>query len=251
MNPRHKPPRLRKGRSEPSVGDMGTPEGGATIPLKQGHNYWRLLRTDRDGASRNEVIETTGPAVSKMLRPIGVQEGPWEIFRTGQDPPEWRIGDARPVQLRQLVRATGAPEKGPAIPGRVLATRMRYPGDTLPTVKGQKPWWVVVDIWWRRPDVTVYWPGFRVNWMGTRIRTVIDADWVLDEASWVPESEETDEDPGDETSLEAHGERISAAAGKALKIALPPIAAIGVATVAGYFIVKSGALKKVFGGKAG
>jgi len=241
------PPSLMK---HAQVGDVGIPEGGATIPLRQGHNVWRLLRTDRDGASQAEVVDTVGPAIQKMVRPVGMTEGPWEIFRTSADPPEWRIGDVRPVRLRELVRGTGGPELGPSLgPGELLAERVGYPGDTLPTVRAQRPWWVLVDLWWRRPDVELYWPGFRVNWLGNRTRTVVDADWVLDSAKWIPPEEDETPDPGDETSAEAHGERVGKATANALRIAVPPIVGIGATALLGYALVKTGALKRLFGGK--
>lgn len=197
--------------------------GGATIPLRQGRNVWRLWRTDRDGASRGGVTETVGPAVAKMLRPAGPGEGPWEIFRTdgGNGNPTWRVGNARPIELTHLSRyararapSMGVPRKG----GVVLAERHRYPGDTLPTVSGQTPWWVIVDVWWRAPDTTIPWPGFRVTWLGARIDTVIDADWVLERAVFVPPSVEKKTDPGDATSAEEHAEHTT----EILQWATPP-----------------------------
>jgi hypothetical protein len=151
---------------------------------------------------------------------------PWEIWRTdgGKGNPTWRIGAARPVELTAMKRygvgvaATG-PSMGVPRGSRVLATRNKYPGKGIPTVRGKAPWWIVVDLWWRKPDTSLPWPGFRVDW-GIRTDTVHDADWVLERAVHVPAKRETKPDPGDETAAETH----STHAAEAMRIALPPLA---------------------------
>jgi hypothetical protein len=194
------------------------------IPLRQGRNVWRLWRTDRDGASTSEVTASVGPAVRSMLRRVEMSD-PWDIVRTdgGTGNPRWRIGAARPVELTSLTRykdGTRAPSLGVPRKGvTVLAERGRYPGDTLPTVRGKTPWWVVVDVWWRKPDTTLPWPGFRVTLLGYRQHTVVDADWVLERAVYVPPPVEVKPDPGDSTATEAHTE----AAASAVRVALPPM----------------------------
>jgi hypothetical protein len=192
----------------------GLPEGNATIPLRQGRNVWRLWRTDRDGASRSQVVETVGAAMVQFLRPTGMSD-PWDVIRTRTEPPTWRIGAARPVELRALERyesvTTVGPPMGTPRERIVLADRMHYPGGVLPTVRGQHPWWVLLDVWWRKPDTTIPWPGFAVGLLGNRYRTVVDADWVLERAEFVPAAAETLPDPGDATSAEEHTERAAAA----------------------------------------
>lgn len=240
--------------AEPHVGDTGVPEGEARIELRQGRNLWRLMRTDRDGASEEQVIETVGPAVSKMIREAGMQDGPWEILRTDSGGnPKWRIGNARPVELVGLARYEPENPAGPqlALPegAQRIAERLQYPGPTLPTVAGKRPWWVLVDVWWRGPDTTIYWPGFRVNWLGNRVRTVVGADWALDSAAWVPDEEETKPDPGDQTSLGSHATTVSGAAAQALKFALPPVVLIGGIALGTYAAVKSGVFSKMLKGR--
>ena len=248
--------RTSSARRPPHVGDVGVPEGEATIPLKQGRNLWRLLRTDRDGVGEEQVIETVGPAIAKLIRPIGIQEGPWEIFRIddGSGNPMWRIGDARPVELVGLERYELDRNLGPKLElpdgAQILAERLQYPGPTLPTVNAQRPWWVLVDLWWRRPDATVYWPGFRVNWLGNRIRTVVDADWVLDTAAYVPPAAEVKPDPGDASSLAAHGERIQGAAKQLIKFSAPPLVIGGGLALTVYILAKAGVFTRLLkGGK--
>lgn len=218
----------------------GRPESDATIPLRQGRNVWRLWRTDRDGASQDQVIETVGAAMVQFLRPTGPSD-PWDVIRTREKPPTWRIGAARPVELRALEqheRGTTGPSMGTPSESGVLAERMSYPGKVLPTVRGQRPWWVLVDLWWRKPDTTIPWPGFRVGVLGQRWRTVVDADWVLERAEFVPGAAETLPDPGDETSLEEHAEH----AAELAKVAIPPaVIVLAVAGVA-YWRAKKGRL---------
>lgn len=225
------------------------------IMLRQGRNLWRLLRTDRDGASEAEVAETTGPAVSKMIRPAGVQSGPWEVFRTddGSATPSWRIGEARPVTLVAIERYSPEvtpPSLHPPPGAMMIAQRLRYPGDGLPTVAGQRPWWVVVDLWWRGLDVAIPWPGFAVNWLGVRTQTVIDADWVLDEAIWVPPAEEVTPDPGDETALSEHLGHAEQAAKNALRVTMPPLIVTGGIVIGIYLLVSTGAISKLWKGKS-
>jgi hypothetical protein len=100
-----------------------------------------------------------------------------------------------------------------------IAERARYPGGTLPTVRGQRPWWVLVDLWWRRPDTTIPWPGFAVSDWGFRRETVVQADWVLERGVYVPPAAETQQDPGDQTAASEHGGQ----AAETLSMVAPPV----------------------------
>jgi hypothetical protein len=164
-----------------------------------------------------------------MLRPAGMSE-PWDIIRTSREPPEWRIGHARPIRMVAAVQSErGKP--APMFPTssmtgvRQIANRTAYPGEGIPTARGERPWWVLVEFWWRRPSTEIPWPGFRVDSIGRRVRTVTDADWVLDWAGWVSPEADTAPRPDDATSLETH-------AATSLSAGLPVVAIVLLLAVA-------------------
>lgn len=183
------------------------------LRLVQGENVWRLWRTDRDGVSKAEVLDTVGPAMYQLLRRAGAQfaqTDPWQIvIETGEDnspiPDEWRIGVARPIQALAATQDQ-FPEPLPA--GVVLGDVREILPDTIPSVRGQKAWSVDVRFWWRAPDATIDWPALQVNWAGQRVWTLDQPDWLLARAI-VPAT--PDEDPGDATFGEVVAPKVASA----------------------------------------
>ena len=176
------------------------------IPIAYGENVWRLLRTDRDGATREEVLQMVGPAMHFMLHEAGEQFAdldPWQIVvQTGPDGaemPEWRIGAARPIVAVEAQRGAMPPFPMPEA-ARVLWSRAQYTGPGLPGVKFKKePWWILVRFWWRQDEAEITVPGYRVNaigWHESDPEDLQQADWVLDKAI-VPAAQQVD--PGSQT----------------------------------------------------
>ncbi len=183
-----------------------------TIKLPQGEQYWVLLRTDRDGASAEQVGDSVGDLFRWVLRNAqaagtGITDLN-QVFSTGKN--EWRVGAARPIQL------VSVGQQRPDYPvGKVIASRETYPGDGIPTVAGKAAWFVVVRFWWRASDTEVQWPsliarvgsltGFNLADYG-----VDQADWTLDRAI-IPTT--TTVDPGDATWGQVQAQHIGQAVG--------------------------------------
>lgn len=158
------------------------------VPVVRGENVWRLLRTDRDGATEQEVLRMVGPAMHHMLHEAGEQFAdidPWQIVvqttPEGQPLNEWRIGAARPIVAVRAARGRMPPFGIPAA-SRVLGTRARTEGPTLPQVAGERPWWILVRFWWRQNDTSVRFPGYRVDPVGWHTVDWDNMDWLLDKA---------------------------------------------------------------------
>ena len=176
-----------------------------SIPVVRGENVWRMIRTDRDQATREEVLGMVGPALHHILHEAGEQFAeidPWQIvIRTtpdGKELHEWRIGAARPIVAVEAKRGRMAAVGLPGI-ARVLWKRAHYTGPGLAGVTGARPWWILVRFWWRQDDTTISSPGYRVNeigWHGSGPDDLQKADWMIDEAI-VPLVEDTD--PGGQT----------------------------------------------------
>lgn len=204
------------------------------IPVVQGENVWRLLRTDRDSATRDEVLSMVGPAMHHMLHEAGDQFAdidPWQIVvRTAPNgdpiPNQWRIGAARPIVA--VAAEQGFPP-GPSVmlpAGRVLGSRTTTTTPGIPTVSGTTPWYILVRFWWRQADTSIDYPGYRVDRMGFHHQTLDAADWLLDRAI-VPDA--PDPDPGSET----WGVVIGPAVVETIKQGAASIAKIGVPIVLG------------------
>lgn len=186
--------------------------------MPQGEQVWVMLRTDRDGASEQQVADSIGDLMRWVLREAKSDETGitdlHQVISTGKN--EWRVGSARPVQLVSIGRDR------PAYPvGVVLAAREQYPGEGIPTVNGTTPWWVVVRFWWRGSATEVQWPSLiaRVGSLtGLNVADygVDQADWTLDRAI-VPAL--TAIDPGDATWGATQTERVEEAAAEALTAA--------------------------------
>lgn len=174
-----------------------------TIQVREGPNVWRLLRTDRDGASAGQIPQMAAAAVRWFVRGVGTagaERGPLhELVSTG--PNEWRFGWVRPLRVLSVAQSE------PSVPaGEILADRtVSLPG-TVATVRGQKPWWVMVQFWWRAPDARIEFPALREGILG-RSYELNGADWILDRAI-VPAASR---DPGGQTWGEAQGAKASEA----------------------------------------
>ncbi len=183
------------------VGTAGRPQ----VEVRPGLNVWRLLRSDTDDATKTDITHETGSVVRYFL---GLSWSPGHdqsLVPSGHRPEEWRFDDVRPLQLIEINRAAG-----PAMPaGELLADRTSSVPDTIPSVSGKKPWWVLVRFWWRGPAKTVDYPGFVQGalWQEWGLNS---AKWVLDRAVWVPR-EQAPADPGAETWGLAVAEKASAA----------------------------------------
>lgn len=173
------------------------------VRIVQGENVWRILRTDRDGASRGEVLEMAGQFMRWALAPANQTGEPWELLSTGDL--EWRVGAARPILA---LEAGHTPQPLPA--GTPMGDRRFAVPDTIPTVRGQRPWFLLVRFYWRAPSVTVPWPSLLVSTLGFRSREHNGADWTLDRAVAVAAPSELEED--DRTWGEDQAERAKNAA---------------------------------------
>ena len=165
---------------------------------------WRLVRTDKDGASKADITQETASAIRYFLG-LGVSPGKdASLVPSGHRPEEWRFDDVRPLQLVEINRAAG-----PAMPsGELLADRTSSVPDTVPTVSGKKPWWVLVRFWWRGKATTIDYPGV-VQGLLWPEWSLTGADWVLDRAVFVPR-EQAPADPGGEPWGLAVAEKASA-----------------------------------------
>ena len=210
-------------------------EGRTRLPVVAGEQVWRLLRTDRDGATREEVLAMVGPAMHHLLHEAGEQFAsidPWQLVVETDDQGvkrhEWRIGAARPIV------AVDAQQSDLLLPkaSRVLGSRVSTPGAELPTVVGQRPWRIIVRFWWRQPDSSVDYPGYAVNAVGWHDYRLTDADWLLDKAI-VPAV--PDPDPGADTFGEVVVPQVTASIKRAVSWGLPVLALIGVAAALIYF----------------
>jgi hypothetical protein len=145
---------------------------------------WLLARTDRDGATEPEVLQT---AVAFLHSALGEPLALEEIFPLPQSQKGVVyavLGKANPV----VVSAERGDEKGiyrgRPLPGSVIARSQNC--DPLPTVKGTQPWWVRVGFDWRGSDEMIPWPMERVTPVGKRIWGAPQRnDWLLVEARFV------------------------------------------------------------------
>lgn len=174
-----------------------------TIRIVQGPQRWLLVRTDRDGASAEEVADMLAGFLQYIFRQLGADA--LEIFETGDH--EWRIGQARPV------RFVSPPTKDTLFlsTGTKIADSMDL--DVFPTVSGERPWFMVVEIWWRGVQTEVRWPALKVSGLGWREWSLDRADWLLLQ-SRIPDAPPAD--PGDQTwgeSVEASAIAVAKKAG--------------------------------------
>lgn len=183
------------------------------IPVFQGANVWRLLRTDRDGASARDIPQMAAAAVRFFLeRPTGLG-AKHELTPTGTN--EWRFGSARPFRVLAISRTESGLLAAPV--GPIVADRHKSVPGTIPTVQGQRPWWVLVRFDWRAPDTTIDYPAVREGLFG-RSYELQAADWLLDRAVRLPAA-----DPDDRTWGDAMGDRAVAATDELGRVLLPSL----------------------------
>jgi hypothetical protein len=219
-----------------------------TLKLVPGRQLWLVSRTDRDGASAEEIANMVRGFLQFTFRDVeGGQPGssPQELLATGDH--EWRVSAARPVRLIGKPVPTVA-EVAPILseyllsqstPGglakmQTIATREEL--DPLPILVAERPWYLVLEVWWRGAEAVIPWPCLQVTWAGTRQRDYEEADWLLLK-SFVPPGEVTD--PGDATWGEAQTENATEAGEAIVKaIRAPMLLAAGfVALVGGMYLV--------------
>ena len=216
------------------------------LKLVPGRQLWLVSRTDRDGASAEEIADMVRGFLQFTFRDVdGGQPGssPQELLATGDH--EWRVSAARPVRLvggpvqsmaelesALLAYLGGSTDNGTA--GSIVAAREEL--DPLPILKAERPWYLVLEVWWRGSAASIPWPALQVTWAGTRQRDYEEADWLLLK-SFVPPGEV--EDPGDATWGEAQGENVTEAGEAIVKAARAPmlLAAGFVAVVGGMFLL--------------
>lgn len=174
----------------------------AQVPVPQGPQVWRLLRTDRDGASSTEIPDFAAAAVRYFLRGPTAQGPLPELVPVR--PGEWRFGNVRPLHVLTVTKT-----EPPMPAGQLVAARERSVPGTVPTVRATRPWWIVVRFWWRGPVRFVDYPGMVEGLLGRRYE-LNGADWVLDRA--VILRGDLTPDPGDSTWTEATGQQLSEAA---------------------------------------
>lgn len=202
----------------------------ATIPLVQGEQIWVLIRTDRDGASADEIGRSVGNFMRWILR-NAAQGGTGitdlhQLIQTGAN--EWRVGAARPIELVAVDRA-----RPRYAAGQVIAAREQYPGEGIPTVNGQTPWWITMRFWWRAQSTTVEWPSLvarvgSLTGLNLADYSIDQADWTLDRAI-VPHTRIPD--PGDASWSAAQEQRIETVASRVLASAPKIVIGLTLVTV--------------------
>lgn len=196
----------------------------AKLPVIQGEQFWRLLRTDRDGASRDEILGMVGPFMAFALSEA-LTAGPQEkVIKTGDH--QWRIDKARPIE------ALDASQTLIDLPdGTVLGKRETADPAIIPTVRASKAWFVTVRFWWRGSSTEVSYPAQVVSSLGVATRGTLGSgsDWLLDRAV---APAQPDQDPGDATWGEATEENVKTTV-KAVASAVFSWGTAAIAVVAG------------------
>jgi hypothetical protein len=181
-----------------------------TIPLLEGEQLWLLLATDKFGISADDLVTDHEHGLAVALRAILSQAkgqsggmSPWEEWSTGNK--TFRLGTARPIEVLSVSKTMPA-----LAAGKTLADRMTYPGEGIPTVVGQQPWYVLIRLWWRAPNEQLPWPAFTSFFpLLPGLEDVNGAEWVLAKAV-LPTAKTTD--PGEQSWGAAQSERIKTAA---------------------------------------
>jgi hypothetical protein len=162
------------------------------IAVPQGCNVWRLLRTDRDGQTEDKIPQNAAAAVRYFLG-LGLSpEANQQLVPVGHW--TWRFDSVRPLEVLSVSH-----DEPTMTSGQVLADRQRVP-DTVPTVSGRRPWWVLLRFWWRQPGITIDYPGVKKGLLWPSW-TLDGADWLLDRAHYVSPLDV--QDPGSATWTEA------------------------------------------------
>lgn len=156
------------------------------IEIPRGNNRWVLARTDRDAPTLDDVLESSGAFLGRVLgqaSPFG-QRNIFEHLPAPGGPklPEneerFVIGAARPVLVRAEQPETASEALDLVRPeGNLIARHSDCP--TLRTVRAERPWIVAVDFDWRGQSTTAPWPRHGVNAFGLPTDDPNDLDWLL------------------------------------------------------------------------
>lgn len=157
---------------------------GDQVDIRRGRNAWVLARTDRDGANRDQVIQTAGAFLSRVLGPASPERmrGLFDVIQSPQGPEgtgRFFIGSARPVLITafQADSPQSALAQMPRLRGEIIATREQC--ETLRAVKAEAPWFVVARFDWRAPLSSAPWPRRAVDPFGIPFDSQTDNDWLL------------------------------------------------------------------------
>lgn len=185
------------------------------LVIRPGYQEWLVVRTDRDGASVAEVVESLGSFLQFALSDVrGAQADSsfWELFEVGER--QWRVSGARPVVI-----IDGPSQQAMVARGDVWQDRQAL--DVLPTLGNSKnPWYVRLGLWWRATEATVDWPSARQGWFGREWSLENAAFLLLTSSAGIPPAE----DPSDATWGEAQQEH---AVDLVKKVALPAAWIVG------------------------
>lgn len=198
-----------------------------------------MARTDRDGATAEQVVDTAGAFLARELggaSPLQLRNFT-EHLSTRQDGHQGRfiIGAARPVTITAS-RPTGPTGFELLAPrtGTVLANRAHC--DVLRTVNAQQPWIVTAQFDWRAPSTRVDWPRRKVNFGAFPTRSDHDLDWLLLGAAYLGRAKQPDTEWWSEVTDEwltdfqrAAARAKEAAAAEAQRIVVPIAVAAAIA----------------------
>ena len=208
------------------------------ITIFPGRNAWLLARTDRDGASEAEVLQS---AVAFMSAFLGDPLKPYEVLQLPDgrgDVATASMGSARPVVIS--AERGGPVHEGRALPGQLIARQQNC--DKIFTIAASKPWWVRVGFDWRGGQETIDWPRLRVNALGMRDRSSDHQnDWLLVEARYMGPEMGADES-WSEGMINAAGDQLSNAAvalGEPIKSAMMWVAGLAAVAVVGGVLLYS------------
>lgn len=151
-----------------------------------GRNLWILARTDRDAPTPEDVTNTAGAFLLRVLgyaSPSGYDRT--EIIQD-PDPPAgslaaWFIGAARPTlvtRVSQTYPVNVVPEDARRLGRSIECQAVRL-------IKADRSWYVVVEFDWRGPQTFISWPASKVSALGIRsqdTRNATDLDWLVVEA---------------------------------------------------------------------
>jgi len=143
------------------------------VPIRNGHNVWRLVVSDQLGLTRKQVLQRTGSLMKLFLAPAQPSGAALWTWPRGQTAYAWGCGAARPMQAWDAT--DGSSQEKPGMPiGDVLAVRTAT--DVLAGgafVKGEPPaWWVEAEFWWRAQDTELpSWP-VATDWLGRKWATL-------------------------------------------------------------------------------